>query len=693
MKIKKLLLAFVSLFCMVTSFAQTDVNSLLKTLEAMPTNQPECGTDELMIRNPFLLEAFDAHRSSTGCNTDVDLTNAEILTIPIVFHVMHTGQAYGEGANITDEQIISAIDNLNERFRATPGALGVDEQSLDSKIEFCHAVRDPEGEPTDGITRHNLSGYDDYVAEGVTSSTFFAGMPDLTMKNIACWDPDLYLNVYIVTQIQGNGGGGGIQGYAYLGPTNNCLDGIVLLYNVTGTVGTLKSGRDENTTLPHEAGHYLSLYHTFNNGPDNCDYVESNCCTAGDRVCDTPVQISSANGCNSVCDSNPANYMDYTSQSCKTMFTEGQIERMRDAVSFARPQLVSEDNLACLPTGTTDIGITQLEMPDEWCQDGFSATLKINNFSAIEASGVTVSINGGVNYPVSPIDAGGFIIYTFSNIQTANGPDFEFEANWAEDENPNNNTAAGQVFFNEDLRWVEITVVPDVWSNELDWELIDESGEVVMEDGDWPVFDQEPKTKAACIPLGCYEFVMTDANGDGMCSFDFDDDGICNESYDAYINIFVDGNLVYELSDPAEINFGSELTHNFCVTNCPPIQCPGDLDGDGLTGVQDLLVMLTYVGQTGDCIPGDFDFDGTVGTSDVVELMLYFGETCFENPGLEISNYLKSLENKQEIIRTQYYNIQGVPVVWDADLPSGVYIIVETLEDGTIRSRKIYQFR
>ena len=103
--------------------------------------------------------------------------------------------------------------------------------------------------------------------------------------------------------------------------------------------------------------------------------------------------------------------------------------------------------------------------------------------------------------------------------------------------------------------------------------------------------------------------------------------------------------------------------------------------------------MLTYAGQTGECIPADLDFNGTIGVNDVIELMFYFGEACFDNPELELNNYLKSLQTDAEVIRTQYYNIQGIPVVWDADLPSGVYIIVETLEDGTIRSRKIYQFR
>ena len=76
-----------------------------------------------------------------------------------------------------------------------------------------------------------------------TSTSNNDALYDLSMKQIACWDPDVYCNVYIVTEINGNNAGGGIQGYAYLGPTGDCRDGIVLLYNVVGTVGTLKAGR------------------------------------------------------------------------------------------------------------------------------------------------------------------------------------------------------------------------------------------------------------------------------------------------------------------------------------------------------------------------------------------------------------------------------------------------------------------
>ena len=40
----------------------------------------------------------------------VDLEQVEVQTLPIVFHVMHTGEAVGEGANITDENILATLE-------------------------------------------------------------------------------------------------------------------------------------------------------------------------------------------------------------------------------------------------------------------------------------------------------------------------------------------------------------------------------------------------------------------------------------------------------------------------------------------------------------------------------------------------------------------------------------------------------
>ena len=39
--------------------------------------------------------------------------------------------------------------------------------------------------------------------------------------------------------------------------------------------------------------------------------------------------------------------------------------------------------------------------------------------------------------------------------------------------------------------WLEVAISPDVWSNEIDWEIVDENGELVLEGGDYPVFSQD----------------------------------------------------------------------------------------------------------------------------------------------------------------------------------------------------------
>ena len=190
---------------------------------------------------------------------DVDLDEVDTVTLPIVFHVVHTG--VGQENNVSDEQLLSQLDVLNEEF-------------LDSKIQFCLAVRDPEGNPTSGITRTDYSWNQDYLINGVSNGQG-DGADQEDMKEYAgCWNPDEYINYYVVSEINGNDGNNGVQGFAYLGPTNDCRDGVVCLYNVTGTVGTLKPGRELGFTGVHEVGHHLSLYHTFSN---SSDCIETNC--------------------------------------------------------------------------------------------------------------------------------------------------------------------------------------------------------------------------------------------------------------------------------------------------------------------------------------------------------------------------------------------------------------------------------
>ena len=210
-----------------------------------------------------------------------------VVTIPVVFHVIHE---YGP-ENISKAQILDQMRILNEDFRRrnadTSKTRAIFKSiAVDCEIEFKMATKDPAGNCTDGITR-------------TVSSLTNGG--DEEAKQLIIWDQSKYLNIWVVKTI---GRAANILGYAVL-PTSNDKsgDGIILRASYVGSIGT-GSAEYAGRTLTHEIGHYLGLWHPFQdaqrdaNGDPISDCGNSNCQRSGDWICDTPPVLSASFGCN-----------------------------------------------------------------------------------------------------------------------------------------------------------------------------------------------------------------------------------------------------------------------------------------------------------------------------------------------------------------------------------------------------------
>ena len=338
-----------------------------------------------------------------------------VMTIPVVVHVFHTGQAVGTGINISDAQIQSAIDNLNAAYSNTSTA-STTYTGVNTQIQFCLAQRDPNGNPTTGIVRVNASGLAGYSTGGVGTG----GAVETSLKALSKWDNTKYYNFWIVSEIDNNGGGSGTQGYAYFPGAGASVDGAIMLYNAfgydpTGVLGyNLKSYTNRNATPVHEVGHALNLYHTFEgDGTGATCPGAGNLCgsNVGDCVSDTPPHKRSNSDClintvDATCnnvdrDLYVHNFMDYSGDVCQTQFTNGQATRMTATLTGGglRASLTASDG--CNPANNNfDVSITAIIAPiSSYCQTTFSPQVTLRNFGlqTLTSATITYNIDGGAN--------------------------------------------------------------------------------------------------------------------------------------------------------------------------------------------------------------------------------------------------------------------------------------------------------
>lgn len=336
---------------------------------AQDRNQNVCGSDEVYLQqesqDPSIRirrEQFEKEFQEYLLNNQISNSAAKngtmegewglrtIYTIPCVIHVVHDGDS-GTPDEISEAQVLSQFSALFENYRRVPFSVGYG-GGVDMQIEFSLASIDPDGNPTNGITYH--------VAKDLVSVN--KDSEDAKLKDLGVWDRRQYLNIWTVTEIKGAGNKAEILGYAQFPEMNAKTDGIVLRYLVAGKIGFGAVGTvDEfkynfqGKTGVHEAGHWLNLRHTFEDG---CS--EATCSGGGDKVCDTPPTAeenfgfgeSRQNTCTKDRPDMPdnlRNFMDYLSDEGCNLFTAQQKARafftLNSPSYLQRNALWREENL------------------------------------------------------------------------------------------------------------------------------------------------------------------------------------------------------------------------------------------------------------------------------------------------------------------------------------------------------------
>jgi hypothetical protein len=204
------------------------------------------------------------------------------------------------------------------------------------------------------------------------------------------------------------------------------LNGIC--YEVPGTrvsiVASAINSLANLSTLPHEIGHALGLYHTFEKtfGEEKISrgaQIECvNCSFAGDLLCDTPAdphsdKYDTDNYINSNCEyygstsqfcdgeellykMDPTNIMAYGRRPCRDHFTLGQGGRMRDVLVGTLDHLLAEEEQTITSSQTISIGRRLFQARSNI--EIKASSFVVNSGARVNISAQNVTLSPGVKF-------------------------------------------------------------------------------------------------------------------------------------------------------------------------------------------------------------------------------------------------------------------------------------------------------
>ncbi|RYF84985.1 MAG: zinc metalloprotease, partial [Chitinophagaceae bacterium] len=289
-------------------------------------------------------------------------TNTQaVVTLPIVFHIIHKGEALGVGTNISQTLIQQQVLQLNKDYANLSNSPYA--SSANTNIQFALAQKDPNGnilaEP--GIDRFN------YTSKGLTAPPYTVGSANpldnqLTnsVKPATIWDPTRYINIWVLEMESGILGIATFpssSGLADLtGGDNNSTAGVAIGPSTVGSI-FLPSSCDQYTkgkTLTHELGHFFGLRHIWGDAACGNDFCGDTPTHQGQNG-GVPTHPK-ANSCGTS-DEMFENYMDYTDDVILNTFTADQVARMQAVLTNSpRRNTLATSNVGLVAvTGTNRV--------------------------------------------------------------------------------------------------------------------------------------------------------------------------------------------------------------------------------------------------------------------------------------------------------------------------------------------------
>ena len=470
---------------------------------------------------------------------------SSIITIPVVVHVIYSGQEVGIAPNITDAQVQSQITVLNQDYSRTGPGYNTNPVGVDTQIQFVLAQQDPNDNPTNGIDRQSFC-QESWSTVDIES----------ILKPATIWDPTQYLNLWSVRLTDNTLLGyaqfpeaSGLDGLSNLGKDAN-TDGVVVKYNAfgsgSGSSFLLNVPYNKGRTATHEIGHWLGLKHIWGDG--------SNCSTNTDYCDDTPVSKEANYGCLIGTDSCPLNtgldmienYMDYTDDSCMNIFTLNQKARMDIILNNAarRLSLKTSTKGVAVPLFPNDAEV-KLESSCSVATCNTNPNQTIQNIT-IYNRGTSILTSATLNYT---INAGPQILYSWTGslatnkfttfpitINSAtNGPIVVNidKANGVTDQRISNNSATGSFIVTGKpsdyaFTYYVFRLQQDYYGSETTWSLKNNtSGKIIYKGGPYTDTYVNSSTVSPIpdiinqnwtLPSNqCYTFTINDSKGDGIC--------------------------------------------------------------------------------------------------------------------------------------------------------------------------------